>query len=68
MNFQAFFRVAELPYRRNSQKEEVYRMATLLRWYNPMAVRLALVVLSLAISFATGSGVVFADDDGGGGP
>lgn len=43
-------------------------MATLLRWYNPMAVRLALVVLSLAISFATGSGVVFADDDGGGGP
>lgn len=41
-------------------------MASLLRWYNPLVVRLGLLAFSLAVSLATGNGVVFAGDDGSG--
>jgi hypothetical protein len=40
-------------------------MATLLRWYNPMAARLALLAISVSIALATGQGIVFAEDGGG---
>ena len=39
---------------------------SLLRWYNPMMVRIALLALSVAISLATGNGIVLAEDDAGG--
>lgn len=38
---------------------------TLLRWYNPWLVRLAVLAVGLAIGLATGNGIALADDDTG---
>ena len=39
---------------------------TLLRWYNPVVARLALLVLAVAFSLATGHGLVLAGDESSG--
>ena len=39
---------------------------SLLRFYNPAFIRIALVALSIAVSLATGQQIALADDDAGG--
>ena len=41
---------------------------SLLRWYNPTLVRLALLAISVTISIATGGHVVSADGESWSGP
>lgn len=41
---------------------------SLLRWYNPMVIRLALMAISVAISIASGGGIVAADGEDWSGP
>lgn len=38
---------------------------SLLRWYNPVVIRLALLAAAIALSVATGGGVTLAGDDWG---